>query len=342
MKNSARTLIVAAVSLALLLWFLRGARLDRVWVEIREADGLLVGVSLAATVVTMAIRAVRWQYLLGPLGGARFWPAFRTTTIGFAANAVLPARPGEVIRPYLLARQEGLSVPSTFATVVVERLLDSATVLLLLAAFVLVFDPGMGAQDGAVYRLVRAGGLAVGSGTVVLLAVLFAAAGRPAALGRWGLKLERLLPGRIAHAVAHLLQHFAEGLAIVRAPGRLALTLLLSLLLWLVIVVMIWAGIRAFHIELPFTGTFLLLALIAVGVSVPTPGGVGAFEAAVRIGLTSFYGVQNDRAVGAALVLHAASVLPTIVLGFLFLVQDGLDLGGMRKLATAAAEGDAG
>jgi uncharacterized membrane protein YbhN (UPF0104 family) len=97
----------------------------------------------------------------------------------------------------------------------------------------------------------------------------------------------------------------------------------------------------AFGIDIPYTGSFLIIALLVVGVSVPTPGGVGGFEAAVQIGLTSFYGVPNDRAVGAALVLHAVSLLPTVVLGFLFLVQDGLGFGGMRNLAHAAVEGDA-
>ena len=92
---------------------------------------------------------------------------------------------------------------------------------------------------------------------------------------------------------------------------------------------------------MPFTGSFLLIALLVVGVSVPTPGGVGGFEAAVQIGLTSFYLVPNDRAVGTALVLHAVSLLPTIVLGFIFVVQEGLGLGGIRNLAHVAAEGDA-
>ena len=95
----------------------------------------------------------------------------------------------------------------------------------------------------------------------------------------------------------------------------------------------IWLVIKAFGIDMPFTGSFLMIALLIVGVSVPTPGAVGGFEAAVQIGLTSFYGVPNDRAVGAALVLHIVSLLPVVVLGFLFLIQDGLGLGGMRTLA---------
>ena len=288
----------------------------------------------------MVIRAVRWQYLLAPIGRARFRPAFRTTMIGFAASTVLPARAGEIIRPYLLARQEGLSAPATFATVVVERLLDGATVVLFLAAYVLFFAQKMAAGN-ALYHAVRVGGLAVGAGTVVILGLMFFAAKDPEAIGRWAYKLEHLLPGRLTHMLAEALQRFAEGLAVVRAPMRLLTALALSVPLWLCIAVGIWAVTMAFHIPMSFTGSFLLLSMLVVGVAVPTPGGIGAFEAAARVGLTSFFAVDNDRAVGAALILHATSVLPTLALGFLFLIQDGLDFGSMRKMATAAAEGDA-
>jgi len=340
MKNSARTLLIVILSLGLLWLFLRGAHLDQVWGEIKRADGWWIALSLATTVGNMEIRAVRWQYLLAPIGHARFRPAFRTTMIGFAASTVLPARAGEIIRPYLLARQEGLSGTATFATVVVERLLDGATVVLLLAVYVLFFAQNISAGN-ALYHAVRVGGLAVGAGTVVILGLMFFAAKDPEAIGRWAYKLEHLLPGRFTHMLAEALQRFAEGLAVVRAPGRLLTALVLSLPLWLCIAVGIWATTMAFHIEMSFTGSFLLLSMLVVGVAVPTPGGIGAFEAAARVGLTSFFAVDNDRAVGAALILHATSVLPTLALGFLFLIQDGLDFGSMRKMATAAAEGDA-
>jgi uncharacterized protein (TIRG00374 family) len=341
MKKSLRTTVLVALSLGLLAIFLRGAHLDVVWREIRQAQAWLIAASAALTVLITALRAVRWQYLLAPIGVAGFRPAFRTTMIGFAVSSVLPARPGEVIRPYLLARQAGLNATATFATVVVERLLDSVTVVLMLASFVLFFDPGMAAADHATYRLVRTGGLIVGGGTLFLLCVMFFAARDPQALGRWAYKVEHLLPGKLTHKLAGLLRSFAEGLAVVRAPKRLFVALMLSVPLWLAIALGVWTVVLGFHIQLPFTGSFLLLALLAVGVSVPTPGGVGGFEAAVQIGLTKFYHVPNDTAVGAALVLHAASVLPTVILGFLFLIQDGMGLGGVQKLASAAAHGDA-
>src|SRR5436190_7911960 len=199
MKKSLRTTVLVALSLGLLAIFLRGAHLDVVWNEIRQADAWLIAVSVVSTVVVTALRAIRWQYLLAPIGVAGFRPAFRTTMIGFAVSSVLPARPGEVIRPYLLARQAGLSATATFATIVVERLLDSVTVVLMLASFVLFFDPGMAIADRVTYRLVRTGGLIVGGATLFLLCLMFFAAGDPQAVGRWAYKVEHLLPGRLTH-----------------------------------------------------------------------------------------------------------------------------------------------
>ena len=335
MRKQVRTLVLVVLSVGLLALFLRGAHLSQVWTEIKGADAWLLGVAAATTVVNIVFRAIRWQFLLKPVGRTRFRSVFRATMIGFAAINVLPARAGEVIKPYLLARQEGLSVTATFATVVVERLLDSVTIAVMLASFVIFFDPGMATADRTMYRLVRVGGVTVGCGAVALLGVLFFAAGHPEALGGWAFKLEHLLPGRVTHKLAGLLQSFAEGLAVVRAPLRLLVALVISFPLWFSIALGVWTATMAFHIVMPYTGSFLMLALLVVGVSVPTPGGVGAFEAAYRIGATSFYAVPNDRAVGAALVLHAVSILPTVALGFLFLVQDGLNLRGVRKLGDA-------
>ncbi len=339
MRKSLRTVVILILCVGLLAVFLRGAHLDIVWGEIKQADPWLLVLSCAITVLSMVLRAVRWQYLLAPIGHTRFSAAFRATIIGFAASAVLPARAGEVIRPYLLARQEGLSATATFATIIIERVLDAVTCVFLLASFVLLFDPGMDNADSRLYWLLEIGGVMVGSLAVVALGAMFVAARDPAAAGRWAYKLEHLLPGKLTHKLAQVLLKFSEGLAVVRTPRRLALALGLSLPLWLSIGWGIWSVTQAFGIEMPFTGSFLQIALLVVGVSVPTPGGVGGFEAAVQIGLTSFYGVPNDRAVGAALVMHVVSLLPTVVLGFLFLIQDGLGFGGMRNLAHAATEG---
>lgn len=331
LRNIIRTLVVIGLAAGLIAVFLRNADLDRVWSAVAAARMGFILVSLALTVVTFVIRAERWQYLLGPLGPTRFGVVFRTTVIGFAASAVLPARAGEVIRPYLLARREGLSATAAFATIIVERVLDLVAVLLLLATFLIWFDPGLEARDSVVFSAIRYGGLVMAPFALGALVLMFFMAGHPERLHAWLLKAEAVLPGALARMIARLARTFAEGFAVVRRPERLVAALAWSIVLWVSIAAGIWAVAAAFRIAMPFTGGWLMLAPLVVGVAVPTPGGVGGFHEAFRLGATSFFAADNDTAVGAAIVLHAISVVPVTLAGLLFTVQDGLKLGGMAR-----------
>jgi glycosyltransferase 2 family protein len=148
MRLRLRTIGILALTLALLAFFFRNADPAAVWAETRAADPWLLLAALFATASTYALRAWRWQSLLAPIGHARFSVALKTTVIGFAASGVLPARAGEVLRPYLLARRESMSATAAFATIILERFLDLATVLLLFAAFVFTVPPGVVVADG--------------------------------------------------------------------------------------------------------------------------------------------------------------------------------------------------
>ena len=301
------------------------------WESVTDARKDYLLLALALTAGTFLIRAERWQYLLGPLGPTRFGVVLRTTVIGFGASAVLPARAGEVIRPYLLARREGLSATAAFATILVERILDLAAVLTLMAVFLVWFDPGLEAKDSAVFSAIRFGGIVMAPVAMAALLLMYFMAGHPERLHAWLLKAEAVLPSRIAAAMARLAQTFAEGFAVVRRPERLVAAMAWSIVLWISIAAGIWAVSVAFGVAMSFTGAWLMLAPLVVGVAVPTPGGVGGFHEAYRIGATAFFGADNNTAVGAAIVLHAISVGPVTIAGLLFMVQDGLKLGGMAK-----------
>ncbi|MGE0862388.1 MAG: lysylphosphatidylglycerol synthase transmembrane domain-containing protein [Vicinamibacterales bacterium] len=331
MRIVLRTLVVLGLAVGLLFLFLRNADLDKVVISVRAARVDYLLASLLLTSVTFLIRAERWQYFLAPLGPTRFMVVLRTTVIGFAASAVLPARAGEVIRPYLLARREGLSATATFATIIVERILDLVAVLLLLAAFLIWFDPGVEGRDSALFSAIRYGGLVMTPVAVGTLLVMFAMAGHPERLHAWVLKAERVLPSQLAIIVARFARTFAEGFAVVRSPMRVLAALAWSLVLWLTIGAGLWAVAVGFGIDMPFTGAWLMLAPLVVGVAVPTPGGVGGFHEAFRLGATSFFAADNDTAVGAAIVLHAISVVPVVIVGLIFIIQDGLKLGGLAR-----------
>jgi uncharacterized protein (TIRG00374 family) len=343
MRAHLRSALVIVLAVALLAWFVRGANLAVVWAELTRGRLELVLLALVTTMVTYAVRALRWQYLLAGLGPTRFVNAFRATVIGFAASFLLPARAGEFIRPYVLAQHERLSATSAFATVVLERVFDMAAVLVLFAIFMLTADPALARADPAVFRAAQVGGLTAAAATVALLVGFFFLAGHPEAIGRLSTAVERRLPDRLATMVKGLAQTFALGLGAVRRPRQWLLVFAWSFPLWLSIAAGIWLVSRAFSVEMGYLGSFLVMTLLVVGVAVPTPGAIGGFHKFYQIGVTSFFHASTEKAIGAGIVLHAVSFVPVTLLGIAFMVREGLTLGRMRRLASrpGAAEEEA-
>jgi glycosyltransferase 2 family protein len=333
----ARTVLVSLLAFALLWLFLRGTDLKAVWTHVQNANVKYVLAAIVFVPLTYVTRAIRWHYLLLPVGPTRFRTAFRTTIIGFAALTLLPARVGDILRPYLLARQEGLDPPATFATVVAERVLDLMAVLTLLAIFVWGFaDPAT--SPAAALASVKVSATIAGAVTLVLIGLMWVLATHPERIGSLVLAVGRVLPRRTAERLAHAARVFSSGFAASKQPRNFVLAIIWSFPIWLAIAAESWLVTRGFGMALPFPGSFLLQALLVLGVAVPTPAGVGSYHAAYRYGMTTFFGAAENQAVAAGLVLHAISFFPVVVIGLVFMVQDGLSLGGLRDLATEARE----
>ncbi len=334
-----RTAFVSLLALALVAWFLRHADIADVWTQVRHARVDLLILGFVFVMATYWARAIRWQHLLAPVGRTSFRTVFRTTVIGFAALAILPARVGDVLRPYLLARREGLATTATIATVVMERVLDLIAVLSLLAVYVWGFTGDSPLPD-RLLNPVKVSATLAAAASVLLLVVMWVLATHPERIGKLAAAAARILPGRLSERVGHLASTFSGGFAATRNPRALVLAIFWSFPLWLAIAAEAWAVTVAFGIDMPFAGTFLLQALLVIGVAVPTPGGVGSFHEAYRIGVTTFFGAPNDRAIAAAIVTHAISFVPVVLLGVIFMAQDGLSVSGLKDLAGAARQKD--
>jgi len=324
-----QTLVIVALTVGLLWLFFRNVDLKQAWAAVLRAHPGFIAAAIVVVLATYVVRSIRWIVLLRPLGHARFRTAFRTTVIGFAATFLLPGRVGEVLRPYLLAKQEGMNPASTFATIIVERLLDMVTVLLLFALAL----PLAGVDVG---KDVQLAGVGLAVMALAGLAVMFFLAGHPDRLGKWAGRLSSRLPVKAASTVAHLAQTFAEGLQVMRSPGQFALASCWSVALWAVIALGIWLTSQAFDLTFSYIGSFLVVGCLAVGVTLPTPGGAGGFHGAYLLALTQFYHANPSTAAAAAIVLHAVSFVPVTILGLVFMWQDGLSLGRLKQMKSGA------
>jgi uncharacterized protein (TIRG00374 family) len=336
MRSSIRTAIIVAVAAALVVVFLRNVDIRHVAAAIIRARIRWLGVSFVAAILGIVIRALRWQYLLEPLGHASFANAFRATAVGFAASSILPARAGEVIRPYFLARHENMTATGAFATIILERVLDVLTVLVLLASSVFVFNRNVGAANPTAFEAMKWAGATALAVSIVALIVMFVLAGDPGRIGRWMARIEASFPSKLAGLIGTVAEKFSRGLGAIRRPGRLVVALVWSFPLWLSIAAVLWSVCEAFQIDVPFTGSFLLVAVLVIGVAVPTPGAIGGFDYAYRLGATKFFGAPDDAAVGAAIIAHLFSIGPALVLGLFFAAQVGLNVSGLRRLAQQA------
>lgn len=338
MRTHLRTGLVSLLALGLFGWFLRNANLGNVWAALRSARGDLLALAVGLVGVIYWARAIRWQFLLGPIGPTRFRTAFRTTVIGFAASFLLPARAGDVLRPYLLARKEGLSASATFATIVLERVLDMIAVLVLLAVY--AWGGAARSVPAALLRPVQLSAAVGVVAAVVLLALMFILASHPERVGRGVLRMNRILPHRIADALAGFARAFSEGLAVARTPRPLIAAFAWSFPLWLAIAFQAWCVTTALGMSMPLLGAFLVQAMLVIGVAVPTPGAVGGFHEAYRVAVTTFFGASNDAAVGGAIVLHAVSFVPVTILGLWFMARDGMSVFGLQNLARVAHDAE--
>lgn len=310
------------VSLVLLGAAFRGVDLGQLGRSLAEVrTGWLVPV-LVSIPLRFWLTALRWQVLLRPVKTIGVHRLFGVTMIGFMANNILPARMGEFVRAYALGKSESLPASLSFATIVLERLFDGFTLLAFLVAGVLFLRPERWLVWSAVASFVLY--LGVLGGLVWLR--------QGGALG-W---LVARLPAAVRLRVGGPLDSFALGLDVMGNRRALGTVAALSLLIWGINVAGLWAMFAAFDLALPPYAPFLVLAIVAVALVLPSaPGYVGTFQVGTVAGLALF-AVPEATALSLSLLYHALNYVPITALGLVYLGTMNLTLGELRAAGTKA------
>jgi glycosyltransferase 2 family protein len=325
--------LLAATFLGLFAWKLDFAKiLD----HIGDAQPLWLGAAVLFQGLHLTLRSLRWRKLLAPMKpNVGFYNLFATTAIGYLVSFVL-FRIGEVLRPMMLGQRERISKSGALATCVLERLMDFLSVAFLLGVYlVFFFDPPAAAAGASFMRQVRGAGLVLGIGTFAIFPLLYLLVHYRHrlfdALTRRSSGPEPLLP--------RLLHSFLGGFDAVKGGKVFALAWLESIAIWVVITGSIWSSLKAFDIELGFSNCLLLMAMLTIGIAVPTPGGVGSYEYFGQLALTQVFGVDPNRAAATILVTHAFAIAPVMLIGTVLLYKEGLSFRSLSQFAREAPQG---
>jgi uncharacterized protein (TIRG00374 family) len=315
------------------LWIaLRGVSWQETSDALSTAHLAYVTPIFAAAVLSLYLRALRWGVLLGPLAAVDRRSLFSATSMGFAANMLLPLRAGEVLRPWLLARRCDLPLAPTLATVAVERLFDMATLLLFFGFAALALPlPAEWKRYGWLF-------LATFVAFLVLLVLLQRFPSRTIAVMA---SLLRPTPPRLSQPILHAVHHFATGLATLRSAASIAAAVAYSLAVWATLAASFGFALSAFDLPVPWLrGALSVTTFVAIAVSIPGgPGFIGMFQVGCEVAL-GVYGVGKSLAFSYSVLVHVLQFASTVLVGLYFFLTESVTLKEIRAEASAASAGE--
>ena len=275
------------------------SRVDIFWVFLAVGNILL----------TVYILGWRWQILLKSKADIPLSDMFRFNIISQYVNIIIPARFGELLKAWLASRKYSLSGSYVLGTVVIEKIFETFSVVILgvLAPLFFTFQTQLKGHTLAVGFL------------VVLVPLVVLVLWKRETVRKWLTRLAKVFPGKLRRRLLIFLDKGMEAFGLIK---DLKMTLKVVLVTFLVILSQVITNLflfKAFGLKLFFFEALVLQLVIIVGMSIPSiPGKLGVFEYTVILGL-SMFGVGDNIALSFGLMLHVAAYLPKIILGFVFM-----------------------
>ena len=290
--------------------------------SLRTASPGWMFLGILSLLSTQWIRSWRWYYLMEAVQPCRFSNLLSATCLGAMTDMLVPARTGDLVRVYVLSRREDVGKVTTLATVLVERVLDLLTVLVMSVPLLVVLD--LPATSPTAASRLRLAVLVASSLTLAAIVGLLVLRARRRQVSRF---LE-YRGGRLGDHVGS----FLAGLQTVREGRHVLAVVSTSFLLWSTFALSNALLMRAFSLSLPWWTGCVLLLFQALGVTLPSsPGFIGTYHAAVLAGL-SLFGVTGELALGVAVAMHAAFFFPFIALGLCFAWRENLSFGALYRI----------
>ncbi|MGP8153097.1 MAG: lysylphosphatidylglycerol synthase transmembrane domain-containing protein [Smithella sp.] len=310
------------ISVVLIYLSVRGINLQDVLSDLKKIQLSYVILFIILIILMQYLRSYRWGVILQPMEKIDQISLFSVTSVGFLAIAAIPARIGELARPYLISKRSSIKMSSALGTIIIERILDSFTVLTI-AVIVLFFTnlPSWMIKSSIIFFLLA---------LAMFCFILFLILRRDQALKLMNIILNKL-PGKFANKIDELIHHFIDGLQIVTNINLLLYLFFLSALIWLVDVLAIYMLLLSFGFTLPVMASFVLMIILIVGIAIPTaPGYIGNWHYACVLAL-SFFSLAKAEVLSFAVVYHFLSMAIVLALGIAFLPFNKFSISEMRK-----------
>jgi len=309
------TILISATFLLMAVWNFKFEEFVNV---MKDLNPLYILPALGCYLFSFVFRTLRWKIMMRSVQDIKMRSLFSYIVIGYMANNLLPARLGEVVRAYVTGKKEGMSRSSAFASVILERLFDGLTIVMILVILMFATD-----LDKAWLRYMAWTGVLLFAGA---LAFLFGLAYQRKRFLKLSEAVTDFLPQKIASKIMHILRRFVRGLKLLHAPKDFFLSIFISFLVWACEVMVYKIYLVAFNIDVPFQAALLALVVVNLSMLIPSsPGGIGVFQFACKQSLAVF-AVGATTSITWSVAIHSTQIIPITILGLILMTRLGFSM----------------
>jgi uncharacterized protein (TIRG00374 family) len=324
MKKKWLQIAGSVIVAALFLWLaFRSIDLAALWNQIGQISYGWILLFIPTLLLSHYLRAERWRLLLPQKNSDAYRSTlFAGVMLGYVMNNIIP-RIGELSRPVYVAKKEAISTGNLLGTIVVERLFDLFVLGLLTVFSIFLFagNPvvienlfGVTTWSWIHYSIIPA------------LFLLAALAIWIFHIGVIYLDEKGNIKNQLLSKVIERIRSFSEGVTSLKKVKNWPLFILLTAGIWFGYVLMTYIPLYMLDLHsiygITVADAVVLTVVSSIGVSIPTPAGIGSYHLLMQQALHILFDVDLVTALTFATVLHAANVLVIFTTGPLILWWD--------------------
>jgi len=270
------------------------------------------------------IIALRWNKMLDRFPSNNFLTTFNYTNIGYFANNLLPARLGDIIKSYLLAKKKKYNKTQVFTSAIIERLFDLLGLSVLFIIAILRYD---------IPKNILNGGLVFIGILVLVTAIVLLLLKKKDSIH---LRLESISKYKVVNFIKDKLGSVFLYLQNYLNFKDISYLLISTALIWFLYVLAGYIIIERLGGYLSWDASMLSLIFLGVSFILPsTPGNVGVHQFACVLAF-AILGLDNTEAVAFSFYYQIPVIIISIILGFISIYFEGFSVKVLSKASREA------
>jgi uncharacterized protein (TIRG00374 family) len=337
LKNIKQFIIGLVVAVLAIYFTFRNVSFGELLDSFSDVNFLYLIPSTVLIIISFAIRGLRWKVLLSPIKEVKTTRIFSPLMIGFMGN-MLPARAGEFIRAYLLAKREDIAFTGAFASVVVERIFDTF-MLMILFCWLLLFNSHIFSSETkfsgmTLDELAFKFGVLGCAGAVILTTFIYLMCFQKNLVARIVTWVSKILPKGWDEKIQTLIDKFNEGLDVVKDKNALIKITIYSAVVWFLVALSYYPLYWAYDLQNKSAESVgILLVMVCIFIAAfPTPGFVGSFHLGVSVALHHIMGENEVVALSYGMVVWALNMAVVVLIGIYYILTDHLSPSQLTKM----------